>query len=266
MRFSKHAATIPALALALSAGAASALTFDDYVTPDVIAGDGIDNGGFTVNRQNDIELGLRGKLRFNENNNPEDTFNSDGAGTYTFRAGNPPTGFGFDPNSPTTPVWNFDWSVNSDHVGTSGNALDAFDYLLELDTDPGAGTTFASPFDPINQLYADHAIGDNGTGSGAGAVAADATEYATLIAANNVAQNSWSYEFFNDAGGSTFGFDPNANGDYLIRLTAFEKGTTNAVASTEITISAVPVPAALPLLLAGLGGLGLVGRRKRKAA
>jgi hypothetical protein len=68
MRFSKHAATIPALALALSAGAASALTFDDYVTPDVIAGDGIDNGGFTVNRQNDIELGLRGKLRFNENN------------------------------------------------------------------------------------------------------------------------------------------------------------------------------------------------------
>lgn len=32
------------------------------------------------------------------------------------------------------------------------------------------------------------------------------------------------------------------------------------------TLSAVPVPAALPLLLAGVGGLGLMARRKRKAA
>ena len=31
-------------------------------------------------------------------------------------------------------------------------------------------------------------------------------------------------------------------------------------------VSAVPVPAALPLLLAGLGGLGFMGRRRRKAA
>ncbi len=31
-------------------------------------------------------------------------------------------------------------------------------------------------------------------------------------------------------------------------------------------ISAVPLPAALPLLLAGLGGLGFIGRRKTKAA
>ena len=33
-----------------------------------------------------------------------------------------------------------------------------------------------------------------------------------------------------------------------------------------LTFSSVPVPAALPLLLAGLGGLGFMARRKRKAA
>jgi hypothetical protein len=31
-------------------------------------------------------------------------------------------------------------------------------------------------------------------------------------------------------------------------------------------VTPVPVPAALPLLLAGIGGLGLMARRKRKAA
>jgi hypothetical protein len=46
-------------------------------------------------------------------------------------------------------------------------------------------------------------------------------------------------------------------------------GIAAAVAPTlTITVAAsvVPVPAALPLLLTGLVGLGLVGWRKRKAA
>ena len=277
MKNFKLAGTVPALALALSAGAASALTYDQDVTPDVIFGSGNANGGFTVDQANGVELGLRGKLRFDETNSPQNTYNSNGDGTYTFRAGAAPSGFGFDPNSPTTPIWNFEWSVNSDYEGSTGNNLDAFDYLLELDTDPGAGTTFVSPFDPINVLQADHGIGDNSTGNGGGGTGiparggdpADLAAYAALIADNNVAQNSWSYEFFNSASGDpTFGFDPNVPGDYLIRLSA-RNSDGEVLASTEITISAVapvPVPAALPLLLAGLGGLGLVARRKRKAA
>src|SRR6056297_3233179 len=275
MKHLKLAGTVPALALALSAGAASALTYDQDVTPDVIFGSGNANGGFTVDQANGVELGLRGKLRFDETNSPQNTYNSNGDGTYTFRAGAAPSGFGFDPNSPTTPIWNFEWSVNSDYEGSTGNNLDAFDYLLELDTDPGAGTTFVSPFDPINVLQADHGIGDNSTGNGGGGTGISANtitpaataDYADLIANNNVAQNSWSYEFFNSASGDpTFGFNPNALGDYLIRLTAFEKNSQTVVASTEITISAVPLPAAGWLLLTAFGGLGLAARRRRKAA
>src|SRR6056297_387646 len=88
MKNFKLAGTIPALALALSAGAASATS----VTPDIIFGDGNDNGSFTVDRSNNIEIGLRAKLRYNLAGVPENTFNSNGDGTYSFNAaeGNPP--------------------------------------------------------------------------------------------------------------------------------------------------------------------------------
>lgn len=39
---------------------------------------------------------------------------------------------------------------------------------------------------------------------------------------------------------------------------------SNAFLLDDVSVSAVPVPGALPLLLAGLGGLGFVGRRSRK--
>lgn len=49
-------------------------------------------------------------------------------------------------------------------------------------------------------------------------------------------------------------------GDYIFMI----DGLTDA-ATYDIRIQAVPIPAALPLFLAGMGSIGLLGRRRRKA-
>lgn len=60
----------------------------------------------------------------------------------------------------------------------------------------------------------------------------------------------------------------------VINLGSFVTGATVSMSTATndafvldgATVAAVPVPAALPLLLAGIGGLGFMARRKRKAA
>lgn len=243
---------------------ASAALFDQNITPDAIFGSGNANGGWTVETAGGVELGLRAKVRFNDMNLPENTFNSNGDGTYTFDAGLPPSGFGFAPGSSSTAVWNFEWSINSDVDGTANRVLDELTYLLEIDFDPTAGTNFL-PFDPINvpsPNSADHAIGTNATGNGGGTSVtnnpADRPAYLNLIAANNVAQNSWNMEFFDNAGGG-FPFDGAQTGEYTIRLTAF--GVAGPLASTEIVVNAVPEPTSAVLGLLGLAGVA--SRRRR---
>ena len=87
----------------LSAAAYAVVSFDQNVTSNAIFGSGNANGGFTVDRSNGVELGLRCKVRFNASNAPENTFNSNDDGTYSFAAGQPAGGgFGFLPGSPST--------------------------------------------------------------------------------------------------------------------------------------------------------------------
>ena len=263
--------SVAVLACAIPA-MANTVEFDQNVNPDVIFGSGNANGAFTTFRSttNNIELGLRGKLRFNDSNLPENTFNSDGAGNYTFQAGNPPTGFGFDANSPTTPVWNFEWSINTDVDGMGGTVLSDLTYQIRMDGDPTAATNFVA-FDPITVPAADHAIGDNTTGNGGGTSATNNVTdpvnvafYQSLIDNNNVAQNSWNYEFFNDG---TFGpalttFDPTVAGTYTIELEAFDTGG-NSLGVSSINIQVVPTPAAALGGFIGLSGLAL---RRRSMA
>ena len=258
----------------LCASAEATIAYDQDVTPDVIFGSGNANGGFTTDRANGVELGLRAKLRFDQNNQPQNIFNSNGDGTYTFDPGLPPTGFGWNPNSPTTPLWNFEWSVNTDYDGSTGEHLDdMLSYELGIDFDPGPGTNFLT-FDPIlgvnpkhNAVLWDHAIGDNSTGNCAGLTAGDAATYATYLSSYNVAQNSWSYEFFND--NTTWIFDPTLPGaEYTIYLEAWHNPVAELVARTEITVLTTPEPVSMIFFGTGLVGVaGLVTRRRmRKAA
>ena len=139
--------------------------------------------------------------------------NSDG--TYSHLAGDACPGFGFagPPLCLATPLWSFDWSVNTNWDGSNpALTLGQLKYQLGMDADPGPGTDFTL-FDPITpSLIApafDHAIGDNATTTGNGDTAV--INYLTNIGSKNVAQNSWNYEFFNNLGTSLASFDPSVD-------------------------------------------------------
>ncbi|QEG38333.1 PEP-CTERM sorting domain-containing protein [Roseimaritima ulvae] len=281
--FAKRIAMVVVLVMfAAPSSDAGILTYDQDVSPDVIVGTNVANGGFTVDRSNGIEVGLRAKVRFNANNQAENTFNSNGDGSYTFEAGQPAgTGFSFAPNSSSTAVWSFDWSINSNFGGVTDKKLDQYRYELAIDFNPATAITPANvlTFDPINgpdpsngQNWFDHAFGDNTTTEATRTVG-NAGNYAGLITTKNVAQNSWNMEFFDVPTSTTYFFDANVPGTFDISLSVFELGGLSPLplASTQITVhstlssasATVPEPASM-LTFAGLGLCALGVRRKRR--
>ena len=195
-----------------------------------------------------MEVGLRIKLRFNASNDPENIFNSNGDGSYSFAAGDACAtgGFGFAPFPlcMTTPIWNLEWSVNTDYLDLTGTplvTLDDFIYELGMDSDPSSKTNY-TVFDNISpSLVApawDHAVGDNLTANGAGV--SNLLTYGAALTTENVAQNSWSYEFFNNLGTSLEFFDPAVAGEYTIYLKVKDLVKGKTVAESVIRVLVTP--------------------------
>jgi hypothetical protein len=220
----------------ISSTAFAAIEFDQPATPDVIFGSGNANGEFTTDRRNGIELGLRGKVRFPV---PQNEFGSNGDGSYSFEAGDACLqGFSFA-RCETTPKWSFEWTVNVDVDGTNDRPLGDLTYELGMDGDPGPGTDFLV-FDNLSTSllvpFWDHATGTNSTPNGGGDTASDSPTYEMFLTENNVAQNSWNYEFFNNLGTSLETFDPKEDGNYVIYLAAKDPNNGRVLAKTQIQI------------------------------
>lgn len=219
------------------------------ITSNVIMGTGITDGAWTGVSVGGLELALRAKQRFDTTGQPTSVYNYDGDRTYSFdRAGNAiPDGL---------EVFNFEFSINTDTADADDTpAMVLTDYMFSLTASfGGPGNDGPSLYNlPIGNSY-----GFNSTPQGGG------EEDRSLEATRNVAQNSLNNGFF-----SIIGFPPPGAGTYVYTLSAFGP-SSNAVpvASTSIDVivtdvAPVPLPAALPLMLAGLGGLAALRRRKR---
>ena len=242
----KYITALLVLSLGLNIGTARALPVNGTgnVTNNAIYGSGNSNGSWTGVNVNGIEVALRGKLRYDLAGNPQNIFNYDGNRTYTF-----------DPTLSNAPlnrsIFNFDFSINSNTNGSTGNNLSAYTYLLEYDTDPTAGTTFIG-FNPLT-ILGDNSYGNNSTAQSGGI----GGTFAALGSANNLVQNSQNLGF-------GYSGSPQNPGIYTFNLSVLSDAAVLATTSIDIRVGAVPEPGILTLFALGIAGLGWARRKDLK--
>ncbi|MEE4349994.1 MAG: PEP-CTERM sorting domain-containing protein [Pacificimonas sp.] len=267
MTFSTRSSAALAVAALLAAPAIAApVNGTGDVSSDVFFGGGNANGDFTGAVIGDVEVAIRGKVRYDASGSPAAIYGYDGDRTYdlsgvTFNAPSNRSGFSFD------------FIVNTDRSESDNepvNVIGDYEYELRIDYDPGIGTNFFT-LDPFIALCTDASFGYNDTTQSTDAVVDCGSstaigDYATVLAVANVAQQSWNLGFFPSTEPGNSG--PYAPGIYTIELDVFSTDgqTRSLLGGTSIDIvtssAEVPAPAAFGLLGLGLAAVGLRRRRR----
>ena len=247
-RFATSAFSATLFVAALLAGQAQALVlFDQNITPDVLYGSGNANGGWTVQTDNNVELGIRTHVRMPT---PLNVFNSNGDGTYSYASG----------VISGKSLWNYDFSFNLNQDGSSnpGRDFNNTRITLGVDTDGGAGQSFFF-VDPTTN-WTDNAYGDNSTGNGNG----DDT------AATNAVLGGGLYVLQNSQNFAWTGLDPTlgpATWDFTLQAWDDSGGAPALLSQVGMSVlidggAQIPEPSTFLLLSAGL--LGFAWRRKKQ--
>ncbi|MEM9248817.1 MAG: VPLPA-CTERM sorting domain-containing protein [Pseudomonadota bacterium] len=222
------------------------------ITPHIIFGSGNANRGFTVATEGDIEIGLRAKQRFTA---PNDEI---GVGIVQDSSGN----YLFDSTGQVVPadrsVWNYDWSINTDTADGSMTLAD-YAFLIEVDFDASAAEDMRG-YDPLSALSTGYYLGTNASPEGGAAFDSGGDD---AFDAFNVAQNSVNMGFIGA---------PLGAGQYRVALSVFDIDSDDLIATTSINVyvdtdpAVIPLPATLPILLAGLAGFGALRRLQRRTS
>ncbi len=195
------------------------LDFPGSAYLDGIVGDGISNANFVRSVSGDIEVGLKAIERFVGDLNNDDD-------TYFAT-----TGTSVSPSGLQGSTWNYVLAFDLGSSTVSNYQID-----LAVDFDPAAGATNFVTLDYTAALEANSLGGLSTFGD---------------------SQNLL-FDFWQTVLGAP-SFDPNAIGEYELRLTIRDRNTNAIEAEVSNTINVVPLP---PAAFAGLGLLGsLVGVR-----